>query len=142
MISRLNMLPQITPHAPTTPPIPLTVLNVQSTVFSKKCIFLQYCNTSFQQKYIIKFATDGAVLTKTKNAVQGTMKVIPCDGNGKVLLDCNVYRELDKEITLYYFIGQYPVEFLQFTKNDHLLFVANCASGGKTLTTQNNANNS
>ena len=58
-----------------------------------------------QRKYILKFATDGAILTKTKNAVQGTMKLIPCDDKGKVMLSHPVYSKLDKEITLYYFIG-------------------------------------
>ena len=48
---------------------------------------------------------DGAVLTKTKNAIQGTMKLIPCDGNGKAMVSNHVYSLLDKEITLYYFIG-------------------------------------
>ena len=59
-----------------------------------------------QPKYILKFATDGAILTKTKNAVQSSMKIIPCDVNGRVLINSNVYQELDKEITLYYFIGK------------------------------------
>ena len=62
-----------------------------------------------QKKYILKFATDGAILTKTKNAVQGTMKIIPCDENWRVLVNHPAYHHLDKEMTLYYFIGK---EFL------------------------------
>ena len=54
---------------------------------------------------MLKFATDGAVLTKTKNAVQGTMKLIPCDANGKAMVSHHVYSKCDKETTLYYFIG-------------------------------------
>ena len=52
-----------------------------------------------QRKYLLKFATDGAVLTKTKNAVQGTMKLIPCDDNS-IVLDNYDYTDLEKEITL------------------------------------------
>ena len=55
--------------------------------------------------YIVKFATDGAVLTKTKNAVQGTMKIIPCDENGRADLTNPSVNKLDNEITLYYYIG-------------------------------------
>ena len=58
-----------------------------------------------QRKYILKFATDGAVLTKTKNAVQGSMKLIPCDENGRDMVRHEFYSFLDKEITLYYYIG-------------------------------------
>ena len=61
----------------------------------------------FQKKYILKFATDGAVLTKTKNAVQGTMKLIPADEHGKVWLEADVADYLEKEITLYYYIGTF-----------------------------------
>ena len=48
---------------------------------------------------------DGAILTKTKNAVQGNMKVIPCEENGRVSIKHPAYSQLDKEITLYYYIG-------------------------------------
>ena len=46
----------------------------------------------FQRRYILKFAMDGAVLTNrsTKNAVQGSMKLIPADINGKVDVNCDV----------------------------------------------------
>ena len=42
---------------------------------------------------------------KTKNAVQGTMKMIPCNDNWRVMMNHDAYDKLDKEITLYYFIG-------------------------------------
>ena len=58
-----------------------------------------------QRKYILKFATDGAVLTNTKNAVQGVMKLIPSDENGKVIAVDDFPQYMDKEITLYYYIG-------------------------------------
>ena len=51
--------------------------------------------------------TDGAILTKTKNAVQGSVKMIPCDSNWKVLLKHEANTLLNKEITLYYFLGKY-----------------------------------
>ena len=62
-----------------------------------------------QRRYILKFATDGAVLTNraTKNAVQGTMKLIPADKDGKVIVDSNIPDYISKEITLYYYLGKY-----------------------------------
>ena len=66
---------------------------------------LYYVFVIFQKKYILKFATDDAVLTNTKGAVQGTMKLIPADVNGKVLATDLVPSYLEKEITLYYYIG-------------------------------------
>ena len=51
-------------------------MKIEDKFASDACFILQ-------RKYFLKFATDGAVLTKTKNAVQGTMKLIPCDDNGK-----------------------------------------------------------
>ena len=53
----------------------------------------------------MKFATDGAVLTNTKSAVQGSMKLIPADEHRKVLLTNDLPEYLDKEVTLYYYIG-------------------------------------
>ena len=66
------------------------------------------CNAFLQRRYILKFATDGAVLTNrsTKNAVQGTMKLIPADCEGKVTVDSTVPEYLYKEITLYYYLGK------------------------------------
>ena len=66
----------------------------------------------FQRRYILKFATDGAILTNTKNAVQGTIKVIPCDLNGKVAYDENLPAYLDKEIVVYYYIGKFHSIFI------------------------------
>ena len=62
--------------------------------------------------YILKFVTDGAVLTKTKNAVQGTMKLIPSDENGRVIIGNPDYSLLDKEFTLYYYIGSMILQLL------------------------------
>ena len=73
---------------------------------NEKLVYLSKCHIYLQQKYILKFATDGAILTKTKNAVQGCMKLIPCDGHWRVLVDHPAYEKLDKEMTLYYFIGK------------------------------------
>ena len=53
----------------------------------------------------MKFTTDGAVLSNTKNAVQGVMKLIPADESGKVLVLDSYPDYLGKEITLYYYIG-------------------------------------
>ena len=66
---------------------------------------LIYC-IYFQRRYILRFATDGAVLTNTKNAVQGAMKLIPATADGKVLMNAHFPKCYDKEIILYYFIGK------------------------------------
>ena len=44
-------------------------------------------------------------MTNTKNAVQGSVKIIPADEEGKVLVDSDFPEYLDKEITVYYYIG-------------------------------------
>ena len=59
----------------------------------------------FQPRYILKFSTDGAILSNIKSAVQGSMKLIPADREGRVLLNSSIPTYLKKEITLYYFIG-------------------------------------
>ena len=53
------------------------------------------------------------------------MKLIPCDTNGKVTLSHAAYAQLDKEITLYYFIGELQSHQLQwkFTKNSQFVFL-------------------
>ena len=44
-------------------------------------VSLNFCTVIMYFTEEIQFATDGAILTKTKNAVQGSMKIIPCDCN-------------------------------------------------------------
>ena len=70
-------------------------MSMCNTVFS-------WSATYFQKRYILKFATDGAVLSKTKNAVQGKIKLIPAHVHGKVLDNNSILSYLQKEITLYY----------------------------------------
>ena len=41
-----------------------------------------------------------------KNAVQGVMKLIPADKDGKVLVPEGFPEYMEKELTLYYFIGK------------------------------------
>ena len=53
----------------------------------------------------MKFATDGAVLNNNKGAVQGTVKIIEADEEGKPLSESNLPTHLQKEICVYYFIG-------------------------------------
>ena len=69
-----------------------------------------------QRRYIIKFATDGAVLTKTKSAVQGTIKIIPATVHGQVVDYKLVPYQLHKEITLFYYIGKYK-KYLQLLES-------------------------
>ena len=59
-----------------------------------------------QRRYILKFATDGAVLSNTKTAVQGTIKLIPADVNGKVDASNDVPEYIQKEVKVYYYIGK------------------------------------
>ena len=68
-------------------------------------LFTKHFNTCHQRRYILKFASDGAVLTHTKNAVQATMKLIPADSTGKVDTSVKLPSYFNNEIILYYYIG-------------------------------------
>ena len=68
----------------------------------RKCItFYLY----FKRKYILKFATDGAVLNHNRNAVQATVKIIDVDENWKPHRETTLPEYLQREICVYYFIG-------------------------------------
>ena len=60
-----------------------------------------------QRKYILKFSTDGAVLCNKKNGVQGTMRLIEVNDDGKAVPSSfsSLPDHLQKEICLYYYIG-------------------------------------
>ena len=55
----------------------------------------------------MKFSTDGAVLCNKKNGVQGTMKLIEVNSDGKAIPAqfSSLPEHLHKEICLYYYIG-------------------------------------
>ena len=55
---------------------------------------------------MVKFSTDGAVLSNKRNAVQGTVKIIDVDDNGRPLQLTQLPEYLQKEITMYYYIGK------------------------------------
>ena len=62
---------------------------------------------TLQRKYIIKFCTDGAALCSKKNGVQGSMKFIQIDVNGKAIpaSASTLPNYFNREICLYYYIG-------------------------------------
>ena len=55
---------------------------------------------------MIKFSTDGAVLTRKRMGVQGTIKLIDLDPDGKPNLPSTLPDYMQKEICVYYYIGQ------------------------------------
>ena len=55
---------------------------------------------------MIKISSDGAVLTKKKHGVTGTLRVIEVDADGKPLLKSTLPKRLNKEILLFYYIGK------------------------------------
>ena len=59
----------------------------------------------FQRKYILKFSTDGAQLNNNQTAVQATVKLIDVDEEGKPLTESALPEYLQREICVYYFIG-------------------------------------
>ena len=59
----------------------------------------------FQRRYILKFWTDGAVLSNRHNAVQGTIKLIDVDKEGKPLPTSQLPDYLQTEICIYFFLG-------------------------------------
>ena len=90
------------------------IRNIIFVPFLTVLLYMKYiqCHLTYsQRKYIIKFATDGAILTNTKNAVQGSIKLIPADVNGKVLVTDSFPCYLNKEITVYYYIGMVKSHF-------------------------------
>ena len=59
----------------------------------------------FQKRYMLKISSDGAVLTKKKHGVQGTLRVLEVDENGRPLMKSNLPARFNKEILLFYYIG-------------------------------------
>ena len=53
----------------------------------------------------MKYSTDGAVLSNKRNAVQGTIKIIDVDDDGRPLPETELPQYLQKEITMYYYLG-------------------------------------
>ena len=60
-----------------------------------------------QRRYMIKFSTDGAVLSNHRGAVQGTVKLIDVNARGKPIPDSQLAPHLQKEVTVYYYVGMY-----------------------------------
>ena len=77
---------------------------------------------TLQRKYILKFSTDGAVLCNKKNGVQGTMRLIEVNDEGKAVPGkfSSLPDHLQKEICLYYYIGKY---FTHIICTQHLFLV-------------------
>ena len=63
-------------------------------------------NYVLQRKYLVKFSTDGAVLTNCKGAVQGTIRVYQVDDKWNVLHDSSLPPQFHQEILVYYYVGQ------------------------------------
>ena len=59
----------------------------------------------FQKKYLLKFSTDGAVLTKSAGAVQGTVRVFDVDDNWHPVRESKLPKEFQDEILIYYYVG-------------------------------------
>ena len=54
---------------------------------------------------MLKISTDGAVLTKKKHGVQGTLRVLEVDDNDKPVLQSTFPERFKKEILLFYYVG-------------------------------------
>ena len=54
---------------------------------------------------MIKISTDGAILTKKKHAVQGTIRIIQVDDNNQPVKNSTLPDRFNKEILLFYYIG-------------------------------------
>ena len=54
---------------------------------------------------MLKISSDGAVLTKKKHGVQGTIRVLQVDASGKPLQKSTLPLRFQKEILLFYYIG-------------------------------------
>ena len=56
-------------------------------------------------QYIIKFSTDGAKLTNNDTGVQGTIRILDVDNDGKPLTPTRMPARFHREICIFYFIG-------------------------------------
>ena len=54
---------------------------------------------------MLKISSDGAVLTKKKHGVQGTIRVLEVDDQGRPILKSSLPARFNKEILLFYYIG-------------------------------------
>ena len=54
---------------------------------------------------MLKISSDGAVLTKKKHGVTGTLRVLEVDGSGKPVLNSTLPKRFNKELLLFYYIG-------------------------------------
>ena len=54
---------------------------------------------------MIKIATDGAVLTNKKHAVQGSIKVLEVNADNKVIIKNSLPERVKGEIPLFYYVG-------------------------------------
>ena len=72
----------------------------------------------FQKKYILKFSTDGALLTNKKNAVQGTIRIYQVDDQWIPIPKGTLPKYFEQEIPVYYYIGTFNllIFFLLFWK--------------------------
>ena len=73
---------------------------------------------------MVKFATDGAVLNRSRMAVQATVKLIDVDKNGKPLRESKLPKYLQKELCVYYYIGKNH-QILSMKHNCTLYFYEN-----------------
>ena len=63
--------------------------------------------TIFQKRYMLKFSTDGSMLTNKRNAVQGAVRVFQVDDEWKPIQKGTLPKYLNQELPVYYYLGKY-----------------------------------
>ena len=63
------------------------------------------CALLFQKRYMLKFSTDGAMLTNKKNTVQGTIQIFQVKDGWIPIMKGSLPKYLNQELPVYYFIG-------------------------------------
>ena len=67
--------------------------------------------TDDTQRYMLKFSTDGAKLTNNSTGVQGTIKLMDVDHEGRPSLPTRLPERFHREICVFYFIGKVSNNF-------------------------------
>ena len=57
------------------------------------------------KRYFLKFSTDGAKLTNSYFGVQGTIRILDIDPDGKVIVPSRLPERFHREICVFYFLG-------------------------------------
>ena len=79
-------------------------------------VILQYLDipVDSNKRYFLKFSTDGARLTNHYTGVQGTIRLLDVDDDGKVIVPSRLPGRFHREVCVFYFIGKFKRSIHRF----------------------------